>query len=210
MTQRSLAIGFAALLLAFLVPSVSAQSTSRDVYNLGVQLYQKQEYAQALALFEKVLAVKPGDPYTRSYISKCKTAIANNVGKKNDLEGQLAEIRIPQIEFKDAPIGDVLDFLAQRAEEITQGKVVPNFIYKGTTEQRKGTTVSITLRNVPMTEAIRYIGQLTRTHFSYEEHAIVADPNYKAAPHPALEKAAAAEASKPATVFGEPAKNIFD
>ena len=85
----------------------------------------------------------------------------------------------------------------------------------GTPEQRRDTLVTLSLRNVPMTEAIRYVGQLSGTHIKYEEHAIVADPNYRAQTHPALEKAAAGP-SQTDPVFGQPAKsnvngaNLFD
>ena len=66
-----------------------------------------------------------------------------------------------------------------------------------------------------MTEAIRYVGQLSGTHIKYEEHAIVADPNYRAKTQPALEKTGAGSSPKD-PFFGQPAKsnvngaNLFD
>ena len=52
---------------------------------------------------------------------------------------------IPQLNFTDAPIGDVLQYLTSRTEELTEGKFVPNFIYQGTPEQRQNTTLSLNL-----------------------------------------------------------------
>ena len=61
-----------------------------------------------------------------------------------------------------------------------------------------------------MTEAIRYVGQISKTKFRYEEHAIVADPNYVEPPNPALDAAAKADTAA-GTIFGEkPSKGIFD
>lgn len=154
-----------------------SQQSVQAVFNDGVRLYNQQKYEEALRNFERILQVKASHVYARSYAAKCKTALAAGVGKKNDLEGQLSKVIVPQIELKDAPIGDVLDFLADKTEELTGGKLVTNFIYRGTPEQRENTTISLSLRTVPMTEVVKYVSQLSRSRLRYEEHAVVIDPN---------------------------------
>lgn len=208
---------FAVLTAVFALSLQAAfgQATVQSVYDEGVRLYKQQKYEEALAQFERILKVKPSHVYSRSFAKKCKDAIASNKGATDGMEKQLAQIIIPQINFTDAPIGDVLQYLSSRAEELSGGKVVPNFIYKGTQEQRQNTVLSLNLRNVPMTEAIRYVGQLTRTSFRYEEHAIVADPNVGQIQKAAFDDAAAAaEArSRPNPLFGDQEKkpkSIFD
>lgn len=200
------------LALLLIVPApTEAQTNVQDAFRKGVALFNQENYAEALVLFDAVIKAKPDFVYARSYAAKCRTALASNQGPKNDIEGQLAKLVLPEINFTDAPIGDVLNYLTTRAEELSKGEVVPNFIYKGTPEQRQGTTLSLSMRNVPMTDAIKYIGQLTRTRFIYEEHAIVADPNYQDAVNEAAKKAAeAAAAAEPNPVFGNPTKNIFE
>jgi len=196
--------------LFFLTPPAEAQSV-QEVYNKGVALFNQQKYAEALVLFDAVVKAKPGFVYARSYAAKCRTALASNQGPKNNLEGQLSKVMLPNVEFNAAPIGDVLQFLSTRAREISNNTVAPNFIYKGTAEQRDNTLVSLNLRNVPLTEVLRYIGQLTRTTFIYEEHAVVADPNYQDRITEAAKKAAEAKAAnQPDPVFGTPAKKIFE
>lgn len=207
MNPRSLFYSLLAAIITFFSLPAEAQQTTREVYQQGVQLFKAGSYREALEKFELVLSLKPNDPYARSYATRSKTALAQNLGPKNDTEAQLAKIILPQVNFSDAPIGDVLQYLSSRAEELTGGKVVPNFIYKGTPEQRQNTLISLSLRNVPMTEAIRYVGQLAKTKFKYEQHAIVADPNYTAPSNPALD--AAAKESTSNTVFGEPVKDVF-
>lgn len=154
-----------------------SQATVQSVYAEGVKLFNQQKYEEALTNFERILQVKANHVYARNYATKCKNAIAKGVGPKNDLEGQLAKIIIPNINLKDAPVGDVLDYLASRAEELTGGKMVPNFIYKGTNEQRDNTMITLNMRGVPMTQAIKYVGQLSRSRVRYEEHAVVIDPS---------------------------------
>jgi len=207
MKLRSLFCCILTALFAFVALPAQAQQTSKQVYQDGIRLFKEGAFREALAKFELVLTHKPNDPYARSYATRCKTGIAQDLGPKNDLEGQLAKIIIPQINFADAPIGDVLDYFSARAEELSGAKVAVNFIYKGTPEQRQNTLITLSLRNVPMNQAIRYVGQLAKTRFKYEEHAIIADPNYTAPPNPALDAAAQQNSSN--TVFGEPAVDVF-
>jgi len=159
--------------VGFLAAPVHAQ---QDAFNEGVRLFNAKQYTEALQMFEVVLRSKPGFVYARSYANKCRTAIAQGAGAKKDLRADLAKIILPKVTFEDAPIGDVMTYLSQRAEELSGGKTVPNFIYKGSAEQRTNVTLSLNLRNVPMTEAIRYIGQLSNSRVNYEEHAVIVDP----------------------------------
>ncbi|MEX2578185.1 MAG: hypothetical protein WD342_03940 [Verrucomicrobiales bacterium] len=210
MNPRSLILHCLLALFVLALQPAHSQVSTRDVYQDGVRLFKQGDYAEALVRFETVLAHKPRDPYARSYATKCKTAIAQNLGPKNDLEGQLSKIVVPQMSFADAPLGDVLEYLSGRVEELSGGKLVANFIYKGTSEQRNNTLVTLSLRNVPITEAIRYVGQLADTRFTYEEHAIVADPNYRETANAAADAAGSEQSDGENTVFGEPAVNVFD
>ncbi|MEM6915706.1 MAG: tetratricopeptide repeat protein [Verrucomicrobiota bacterium] len=199
------------LLFAFILSlaTFTQGQTLQTVYNEGVTLFQQKDYAGALAKFEKVLQHKPGYVYARNYATKCRAEIAKGAGPKNDTEATLAKIVLPEINLTDAPIGDVLNYLADRAEEISGGKVVPNFIYQGTTEQRQSTLLSLNLRGTPMTEVIRYVGQLTRTDFRYEPHAIVATPRGSTQPAPSPSEQSSVSQDKPGTLFGEPVKSVF-
>ncbi|MDF1657912.1 MAG: tetratricopeptide repeat protein [Verrucomicrobiales bacterium] len=190
--------------------SVFAQGqTLQAVFNEGVALYNQQDYRAALQKFERVLQTKPGFVYARNYAGKCRAEIAKGAGPKNDTEAVIAKIIIPEINVTDAPIGDVLDYLSDRAGELSGGKVVPNFIYEGSSEQRQNTLISLSLRNVPMTEAIRYVGQLSRTDFRYDPHAIVATPRGSQSANISAESVSVPQ-EKSGTTFEKPVKSIFD
>ena len=191
------------------IPFAAAQGTVQSKYNEGLVLYNSGKYGEALMIFEEVLAHKPDFVYARNYAAKCKNMIAKGAGPKNDLEGKLARVIVPEINFSGAPVGDVLDYLASRASEISGGATVVNFIYKGTQEQRQNTLITLSLRSVPMSEAIKYIGQLSKSRIKYEEHAVIVDPNLAEAPAPA--GGTDAPTTAPANpVLDKPAKTIFD
>ncbi len=165
-----------AVLLSVSLQSSFAQGSLQDTYNQGVLLYNQGQYGEALMNFEKVLAERPDFVYARNYLAKCQSAITKGLGPKNDLEGRLAKVIVPEINFSDAPLGDVLDYFSSRAVELSGGSVSLNFLYKGTSEQRLRTLITLNLRNVPLSEAIKYVGQLSGSTVKYEEHAVVITP----------------------------------
>ena len=206
-------IAFTAILLGLVllqIQPVSAQNNAQAAYNQGVLLFNQIKFEDALLLFEQVLQTRPDFVYARSYAAKCKAAIAKGSVSKNDLEGKLSKIILPEVNFAEAPLGDVMDYFTSRAQELSNGAIVANFIYKGPAEDRSKVLITLSLRNVPMSEAIKYVGQLSRSRIKYEPHAIVIDPSPEAAPAVAPAETTAAPAS-----FGAPAtptqpKNPFE
>jgi hypothetical protein len=205
----TLAASLGLLFLLSIAPA-SAQNNAQAVYNQGVLLFNQNQFDEALVLFEQVLQVRPDFVYARNYAAKCKAAIAKGAGPKNDLEGKLSRLILPEVNFAEAPLGDVMDYFSSRAQEISQGQVVVNFLYKGTSEDRAKTLITLSLRNVPMNEAIKYVGQLSRCRIKYEPHAVIIDPSPEPEPAPA-------PASQPTgnPPFGTPApatqpKNPFE
>jgi hypothetical protein len=53
----------------------------------------------------------------------------------------------------------------------TEGKVVPNFIVKDPVLAAK--PVSLNLSNLPMTEIIQYLAQMTGAKATYDQHVVV-------------------------------------
>jgi len=216
-TPRSLPSLALALVAAFVFatwetqPALAQQApTAKAVFDEGVKLFEEKRFAEALVKFEQVQRMAPNFVYARSYAARARTALNRGAGPDNRLEGQLAQLIVPEIEFREAPLGDILDFLSMRAEELSGGEIKPNFIYKGSSEQRQNTLVNLNLRNVPMTEVIRYVGTLSRTRFTYEAHAVVGEPMGAGAAPPASAPPADGttsvepEAQGPRTLFERP------
>jgi hypothetical protein len=208
--MKSIALAASLVFLFVFGGPVSAQNNAQAVYNQGVLLFNQNQFEEALARFEQVLQVRPDFVYARNYAAKCKAALAKGAGPKNDLEGKLARLVLPEVNFAEAPLGDVMDYFSSRAQEISGGQVVVNFLYKGSSEDRAKTLITLSLRNVPMNEAIKYVGQLSRCRIRYEPHAVIIDPS--PAPEPAPAPAASTTGNPP---FGSPApaaqpKNPFE
>ena len=178
--KSQIVVGTLAILMAALTAAtvLVAQEgkTLKDVYNDSVKLYNAGQYAEALKGFELVLEKQPRYVYARNYAVKCRNAIQEGKKPTINLEKQLASIKIPSVDFNKTDLGTVLEYLTAKTDELSGGKVSANIIYQGTDEDRKNKLVTLSLRNVPVTEVITYVGRLTATKFKYEQYAIVGTP----------------------------------
>lgn len=190
--------------------AVADPSNLQQVFNAAKTAYDAEDYEKAAIGFRKVLKYQPSYIYARKYLTQTEAMLKK--GKTVvTLEGKLAKLQVPSVEFDNASLGTVMSYLAQKSAEISGGKVVANFIYKGPREDKESKMVTLKLGNVPMTEVIRYVGQLTGTKFKYEEYAVVGIPALSAARQDAatrvlLEKSAA-QSAKPE--FDDKVKDPF-
>ncbi len=165
---------FSAILLCPVL-NAQGQSSVKDIYEKGKRAYLQKDYDTALKAFEHVAKYYPRDPRVRNYIAKTRMAI--KAGKpRATLEAKLRSIIIPNVEFEDADLETVMTYLSQKTAELSGGKVRPNFVFKGTTEEKNAGGINLKLNHVPVSEVIRYVGEMSRTQFRYEQFAITAVP----------------------------------
>jgi len=157
-------------------PAQAQQQSVQQVYNQAVKDYEAQNFDAAKAGFQKVLRSRPGYVYARNYLAKTEKALKNPPPPTDTLEKQLAGIIVPKFTFEDATLGDIMRYLTQKSDELSEGKVVANFIYKGPPADRDNKALTLNLANLPMTEVIRYVGLQTGTRFTYEKYAVVGTP----------------------------------
>ena len=164
------------MIMGLMSAVVAGPSNLQKVFNDAKVAYDAQDYEKAAIGFRKVLKYQPGYIYARKYLTLTEAEIRKGGSKSVSLESKLAKLKIPSVEFADTDLGAVLTYLSQKSAEISGGKVVANFIYKGPADDKQTKTVSLRLSNVPLTEVIRYVGQLTSTKFRYDEFAVVGIP----------------------------------
>ena len=164
-------------LLALSVASV-AEST-QELLTQAQVAYQKGEVETAKKLFKAVLQSAPGNPTAIGFLKM----IAAEEKKKpagSSIQKQLETLIVPKVEFKEATLGSVLDFLKQTAAKVSEGKTAVNFVVQLPEDQVKTKTVTLSLTNVPMSEVLRYLGGLADIDFAYEKYAILVKPHVAA------------------------------
>ncbi len=88
---------------------------------------------------------------------------------------RLDGIIFPQIEFDEADVGAVLDWIARRSANYDPQKRGVT-INKSNFGSAEGLKVSLSLKNIPMSEAIRYICQQTNLKYRVDSDSVMIGP----------------------------------
>ena len=110
---------------------------------------------------------------------------------KLELMAKLERIIFPEIEFKDAPLEDVIKFLIEKSREIDRKNggvsgvniviigVPPDYLKKG------AVTITLSLRNVSLRDTLRYVTDIAGLKFIIDSNKIIfMPPDYGKSPQP--------------------------
>ena len=125
--------------------------------------------------FEMVLKLAPNNPTAIAYLRRIKLEQAQKGAGGGSPEKKLAAVIIPKIEFREATLREALDFLRGKVVEVTGGKQTVNIVLQ-VPEEASAAKITLSLANIPFTEALRYIGSLSNVQFVYDQFAIVGKP----------------------------------
>ncbi|MBM4154482.1 MAG: type II and III secretion system protein [Lentisphaerae bacterium] len=89
---------------------------------------------------------------------------------------------IPQIEFREASIKDVVAFLVERSHQLDPAKDGVNIVLD--LQGAEPPLLTLALRNVPLGDALRYVTMLTGLELKYEPLAVVISTARKEQPKP--------------------------
>ena len=158
--------------LTSIVLAVGAFAESTQELLTAAQIaYGKGDIETAKKNFQAVSRVDPKNQVAIGFLRK----IAVDESKKpapNTTQKQLEKLMLPKVDFREASLGSVLDFLKQQAPKNSDGKVVVNFVMQ-LPEEQKAQTVTLALANVPFSEVLRYLGELAKLDFVYDKYAFV-------------------------------------
>jgi hypothetical protein len=172
------------------VTQVSAQGVE-DLLREAQQAYVRGDATAAKEKFEMIRRIDPDNRTAINYLRRIIAEEAKNPNKDltNGTQATLSKVILPKLDFREASLAEALDFLRQKGNQVAGGKVAGgkvaiNFVLQ-IDEAAKAKKVTLTLQNVPFTEALRYIGELTGVQFVYERFAIAVKPKGAAEPGPA-------------------------
>ena len=169
-------VGFLTSLV--LAAGAFAEST-QELLTAAQIAYGKGDLETAKKNFQAVAKAEPKNQVAIGFLRK----IAVDEAKKpapNTTQKQLEKLMLPKVDFRDATLGSVLDFLKQAAPKNSDGKVVVNFVAQ-LSEEQKAQSVTLSLANVPFSEVLKYLGELAKVEFVYDKYAIVVKPKAGAA-----------------------------
>lgn len=157
--------------------------TVPELLREGQVAYIKGDVETAKRNFEAVVQLDPKNPTANGYLRQIRAVPPKPSG--NTVQKQCESLMMPQVDLKEATFGSALDFVKRAALKQSDGKLVLNFVVQLPDEVVKTRPVSLSLTNVPLSEVLKYIGDLTGSQFDYEKHAIVVRPKAATPPGPA-------------------------
>jgi len=86
-----------------------------------------------------------------------------------------AKIVVPKMEFMEAPLSSVVEFLMAKSRELDPEKKGVNIMLQMPPDA-KPPAITLNLRNVPLLDALRYVAQLAGLELATDEHAIQLQP----------------------------------
>ena len=172
------------LLLASLTLATGA--FAEDVSDLLTDAQRTYFRGDIAAAKEKFNLVRKLDPANRTAQGFLRRIVADEAAQQtgklapNATETALKKIILEKVDFHDATLVELLDFLKQKGNQLGDGKVAINFVIQ-LDEQAKGARVTLSMQKVPFTEVLRYIGDLANVQFTFDPYAIVVKPKGAAA-----------------------------
>lgn len=160
---------------------------TRETLAEGNKVFSKREIKTEISVHpDDILMVRSLDQDQKSSPAKrlILTVKARLLEDESAVRARLEKIIIPSIELNNASLTDALAFLGVRAGELDPEKKGVNLVHfpeKGAPEPR----LTISLKEIPLTEALKYVAALSELELEFDETAVVLrQPSGAAPPRP--------------------------
>jgi len=138
------------------------------VYQQGRAAFYQGDFVTANRLLSQVAAANPKHTETNNMLAFIR---ANKKEDEGTLKKQYEALILPKVDMRDVTLTEAIEGLRVLSNNASNGKMKPNVIIKGGgLGERK---LSLALSNVPLSEALNYVTQLTDTKATYDKHAVI-------------------------------------
>ena len=138
------------------------------LYQQGRTAYYAGDFTLAKTLLLQVQSMNPKHFETNAMLGQIAAQTKNGEG---DLRKQYSAVIIPKFVVNDATLEESLQALAMLSSKASAGKVQPNFVVK--TPALNKAPITISLNNVPLTEAVRYLADMSKAKTTWDKHAVI-------------------------------------
>jgi hypothetical protein len=160
------------------------QAQLDELFAKAVDLHKYHRYDEAEVVARWILAQKPDNRDVQQLLEEITRARAS-LGLEEDqtrkLKKKLDDILVSEINVRDADVRVVVKYLRDESGRLSPDKTPVNFVWLIPAEE-KLPLVSMQLRKIPLSDAIRYMLTAAGLTYRVEPHAVVI---YRDAPQPA-------------------------
>jgi hypothetical protein len=152
--------------------------TVQEVYARGVRAYSGGNIEVAKASFEAVVAADPRNESARAFLRR----IAATKPSGGGIRMQMQKLVVPKVDFHDASVSTILDYLPTLATQLSGGKASLNIVRMFPAEYGQEKKITLQLSSAPMASVLDYTAQLAGLKIDYQPHAVVFSRPESAAP----------------------------
>lgn len=167
-----LLLGICVTLACVVAAPCAIAGEKEKLYEEAQRAYISGRIEEAQTKFELLLQMDPQNLRAQNYLRMIQIA---NKQAGGTMEKQLAGIVLPKVEFHDATFGSALEYVRQEVSRITDKKTAVSFVLQ-IPDAAKEAPITLSLATIPVTELLRYMGELAKVEFRYEQHAVVVRP----------------------------------
>ncbi len=172
-----------ALFIMLLAVTVGAAETNKvaltddqlgDKLAQAIILARAGLYSEAEVLCKEILDQKPDQPTVKQLLREIQGH--RHVRESQDagaaLRHKLDQIVVPEVSFREATPGDVVEYLSAEAQKLSPDKTQINFVWLVPADTKLN-AISLNLKNVPFTDVLSYVTQLVGLKYRVEAHGVV-------------------------------------
>jgi len=168
-----------ALLLAAALPAL-AENTNKvdeqleDKFAQAVVLARAGLYDEADAICQQILVQKPDQPTIKQLQREIEEMRQRRQAQDPGytLRHKLEQMLVPEIHFREAAPGDIIDYLTAQSKELSPDKTALNFVWMVPADVPVK-PVTLNLKKVPLADVLDYVTQLAGLKYRVEAHAVV-------------------------------------
>jgi len=159
--------------------TASTNRLSRADEQTVVALERMGRYEEAEARCIQWLQQNPNDATPQRLLAEIQN-LKQARGPRADLTWQINSIIIPEVNFREAGVADIIEFLRTESKKISGAENPINFVWKAP-EAFKTAKITLSLHQVPLAEALKYVTEIAGLRYRVDPYAVVI---YQPAPAP--------------------------
>lgn len=141
----------------------------------AVLLMQRGLYAEAEKRLQQLLAEYPDNVTLQELLQQIQQRRGTAPDTAANLRAMLQQLIVPQLDIRDAPVQDVLEQLRAHSRQLDPATNGVNIVWLASPEAAQK-RITLTLRQIPLGEVLRYVAQAAGVQLHVEAHAVVYRP----------------------------------
>ncbi|MDA7868639.1 hypothetical protein N9B29_01035 [bacterium] len=170
----SIAIGLALTCTGVAQSKKEKELSAAAWYQKGMTALKAGDPMAAKTAFENVLKIKPG--YTPAKFQLARIPELNARAKVARRKALFEKVMIPEINFNKATLEEALEALNVLILKASDKKLAANFVLRDPKVKVSNQEVTLKMKNIPASVALRYVLDGTGATAKFDEHAIVIKP----------------------------------